>query len=264
MKRLIINGDDYGYNPEKSEGILKAHTEGILTSTTLMVNIVSKQEIDSLSQHEKTLGVGLHLNLTRGKPVSLPEEVPTLINEKGEMFRPAVWTRQAWNDFGNMKNAAEVELEFNNQLKKFKELLGANPTHLDSHHFITSHKKIFPLLMKIAEENEIPVRLPAWIKSKSDYLIDHSLAKNLTSACKTTDHAIFDFFCEKQNPLEELEKAIKSLKEGTTEMMFHPSTFKMDDEKTVYGKIDLDLLTNKTIKELIKKEGIQLTNYKNL
>jgi len=64
--------------------------------------------------------------------------------------------------------------------------------------------------------------------------------------------------------LEELEKAIKSLKEGTTEMMFHPSTFKMDDEKTVYGKIDLDLLTNKTIKELIKKEGIQLTNYKNL
>ncbi|MBM3200567.1 ChbG/HpnK family deacetylase, partial [Candidatus Woesearchaeota archaeon] len=41
MKRLIINGDDYGYNPEKSEGILKAHTEGILTSTTLMVNIVS-------------------------------------------------------------------------------------------------------------------------------------------------------------------------------------------------------------------------------
>lgn len=264
MKRLIINGDDYGYTSEKSEGILKAHKEGMLTSTTVMINIVSKTDINNLLKYKKSLGIGLHLDITRGKPVSLPKEVPTLINEYQEMFRPQEWTRKAWNDFGNLKNKAEVELEFNNQIKVFKEKLRIKPSHLDSHHFVTSHKKIFPILLKIAKENNLPVRLPAWIISESDYKIETSLAEQTRKQCRTTDYAVFDFFCEKKNPVNELKKVLKTLNEGITELMFHPSLFKIEDKNSIYGKIDLDLLTNQEIRKVIKEENIQLISYKEL
>lgn len=270
MKRLIVNGDDYGYTPEKSEGILKAHREGILTSTTVMVNLVSKLEINKLLKYKKSLGIGLHLNITRGKPISLPKEVPSLINEKGEMFRPQEWTRKAWNDFGNLKNIAEIELEFNNQLKAFKEKLKINPSHLDNHHTITSHKKIFLIFLKIAKENNLPIRLPASLIEEKTTLGHHrtgletSLAKKAKKQCKTTDYVVFDLFCVKKNPVEELKKTLKTIREGTTEFMFHPSLFKLGDEKSVYGKIDLDLLTNQEIKKIIKEENIQLISYKEL
>lgn len=264
MKRLIINGDDYGYTPEQSEGILKAHREGILTSTTVMINMVSKTDANKLLKYKKSLGIGLHLNITKGKPVSLPKEVPSLANEKGEMFRPQEWTRKAWNDFGNLKNEAEVELEFNNQLKKFKEKLRMKPSHLDSHHFITSHKKIFPVFTRLAKENDLPIRLPAWIISEDKYELEMPLFRAVKEQCKTTDHSIFEFFCAKKKPFEEFKKALKNIKEGTTEMMFHPSLFKLGDKNSTYGKIDLDLLTTHEIKKIIKGENIQLINYNQL
>lgn len=264
MKRVIINGDDYGYTPEKSEGILRAHKEGILTSTTVMVNIVSKLEVKELLKHKRRMGIGLHLNITRGKPVSLPEKVPTLLNEKREMFRPQTWTRKVWNDFGNLKNMAEVELEFNNQLKEFKEKFDIKPSHLDSHHFITSHKKIFPILLKLAKRNNLPIRLPPWIINEEKYKIEPSLMREAKNQCRTTDHAVFEFFCAKKNPLEEFKKSLKNIKKGTTEFMFHPSLFSLENKESMFGKIDLDLLTNKDIKRIIKEEHIELISYKEL
>lgn len=264
MKRIIINGDDYGYTPEKSKGILRAHKEGILTSTTVMINMVSRVGVKELLKYKKSLGIGLHLNITRGKSISLPKKVPTLLNEKGEMFRPETWTRKVWNDFGNLKNKAEVELEFNNQLKKFKEKFNIKPSHLDSHHVITSHKKIFPILLKLAKKNNLPVRLPAWIKIEDKFNLEPVLMRKTKKQCKTTDYAIFDFFCAKKDPIGELKKVLKTLKKGTTEFMFHPSLFKLTDRNSLYGKIDLDLLTNKDIKRIIKEENIELITYNEL
>lgn len=270
MKRVIINGDDYGYTEEKSEGILKAYKEGVLTSTTVMVNMVSKTDVNKLLKYKKSLGIGLHLNITRGKPISLPKEVSSLINEKGEMFRPQEWTRKAWNDFVNLKNIAEIELEFNNQLKAFKEKLKISPSHIDNHHLITSHKKIFSAFIRIAKENNLPIRLPLVEVEEKTTLGHHrtgletSLAKEAKKQCKTADYLVFDRFCAKKNPVEELKNTLKNIKEGATEFIFHPSLFKLGDEKSVYGKIDLDLLINPEIKKVIKEEGIQLISYKEL
>lgn len=269
MKFAIINGDDYGYTAEKSEGILKAHKEGILTSTTVMINYISKTDINNILKHKKSLGIGLHLNITRGKPVSLPKEIPTLLNEKKEMFTPQTWMRKAWDDFGNLKNKAEIELEFNNQLRTFKEKLKIKPSHLDSHHGITSHKKIFPILLKIAKENDLPVRLPVWIKEDNNPLghkfeLEKPLAKKLKEQCKTTDNITVNFFCKEKDPVKEFKKSLRNIEEGTTEFVFHPSLLKLRNDKSIYGKIDLDMLTNHNIKKVIKEENIRLISYNQL
>ena len=73
-----------------------------------------------------------------------------------------------------------------------------------------------------------------------------------------------DFFCANKKPEEAFMDVLRNLKEGTTEIMTHPSLFNTEDKNSIYGKIDLDILTNENIKKLIKEESIELITYKEL
>ncbi|OHB71229.1 MAG: hypothetical protein A2W23_09370 [Planctomycetes bacterium RBG_16_43_13] len=257
MKYVIINGDDYGYTDEKNEGILKAHSNGILTSTTVMVNMVTENWAKEILKHRKSLGIGLHLNITSGKPVSQPNDVPTLVNKRQDMFRPEVWNKSRWNNFGNQKNVVEVEMEYRNQLKRFNKLFNMKPSHLDSHHFMTSHERIFPILIKLAKENGLPIRLPGWIVGENHYELVLSMVNQSKVKCKTSDYAVYEFFYSRSKPLETFINALKTIKDGITEFMFHPSI-------SGYGKIDLGLLTHKDVKRIVSDDGIKLIDYRNL
>ena len=74
--KVIINADDFGYSEGVNQGIIRAYTQGVLSSTTVLANLVKVGDllkITNLSQASKSpLGIGIHLNLTFGKP-SLPE-----------------------------------------------------------------------------------------------------------------------------------------------------------------------------------------------
>lgn len=73
-KKLIINADDYGHTRSVSLGIRQAHLQGIVTSTTAMMNYPGADDDlrDSVKECPR-LGLGLHLVLTSGCPV-LPAE----------------------------------------------------------------------------------------------------------------------------------------------------------------------------------------------
>lgn len=264
MRRLIVNGDDYGYTPEKCRGILKSHRDGILTSTTVMINAIAAEEVEDILRVRDTLGIGLHLNITFGRPVSPAADVPTLVNEKGVMFRPTVWEREVWDRFGDAKNSEEVALEFRRQLEEFRRLLRIEPSHLDSHHFSASHRKLLPLIRDVAEENGLPVRLPAWIKKENCFEIQPDLADEVRRRCRTTDRAIFDFFCDDADPVKKFKDALRSLPEGTTEIMVHPAFSDPNDAKNRRGMIDLALLTDEGVGELIIEERIHLIDYRNI
>ena len=77
MKQLIINSDDYGRTPDISRGIRDAHLRGVVTSTTCMMNIpTTASDIAVAVQETPKLGMGVHLVLTMGRPISAPEVVP--------------------------------------------------------------------------------------------------------------------------------------------------------------------------------------------
>ena len=82
-KKLIINADDYGRSPGVSRGILLAHREGIVTSTTVMINQpdVESQLVEALACPE--LGIGLHLVFSAWRPILSPEEIPSLVDTDG-------------------------------------------------------------------------------------------------------------------------------------------------------------------------------------
>ena len=131
-KRLIINADDFGLSHGITRGILLTHRQGLLTSTSLMVNQPATEYAARRAPEVPGLGVGIHLNLTEGKPVLPREMVSTLVNAAGEFIGPSAMGRRLlrWE-----ASPREIEAEFRAQIQLMKSL-GLEPTHADSHHRI--------------------------------------------------------------------------------------------------------------------------------
>lgn len=85
LKKWIINADDFGYSKGVNYGIIEAHQQGIVTSATLMANMPGATHAAALAKDKPNLGVGVHLVLTIGKP--LTEDVPSLIDKNGHFLR---------------------------------------------------------------------------------------------------------------------------------------------------------------------------------
>jgi predicted glycoside hydrolase/deacetylase ChbG (UPF0249 family) len=125
---LVINADDLGFAPGVNRGILEAHEAGTLTSASMMVNTPAFDEAVTLVRaRAPRLGVGLHLNLIAGRPLT---DVPTLIDPRTEEFHPlGELARRAL--LGRV-SAADVRRECDAQLMALAGA-GVHPTHLDSH-----------------------------------------------------------------------------------------------------------------------------------
>ena len=75
---LVVTADDLGYSGRRDEGILKAFSEGIVTTASLMVN---GKTAASAAKAAKACGlpIGLHLNITEGTPILSASLVPSLV-----------------------------------------------------------------------------------------------------------------------------------------------------------------------------------------
>ncbi|MDQ2841395.1 MAG: ChbG/HpnK family deacetylase, partial [Acidobacteriota bacterium] len=76
MKRLIINADDFGFTSDVNAGIVQAHREGVLTSTTLMANGNAFDAAVRLASETPSLDVGCHLVLVQGTSLLTGRALP--------------------------------------------------------------------------------------------------------------------------------------------------------------------------------------------
>ena len=127
-RRLIVNADDFGLAPAVNAGVVEAFRHGILTSTTLLANAPAFDEAVRLARENPGLGVGVHLNLVRGRPLSPAQTVPLLAGAGGEFrrFRLARLSRGF---------LSQAEAEYRRQIERVMEA-GLAPTHIDfeKHH----------------------------------------------------------------------------------------------------------------------------------
>src|SRR5215813_556275 len=85
MKRLIINADDFGFTRGVNNGIVQAHKQGIVTSTTIMANGQAFNEAVELARENPGLGVGCHLYIVGGRPVAPTPQVKSLLEPDGSL-----------------------------------------------------------------------------------------------------------------------------------------------------------------------------------
>jgi predicted glycoside hydrolase/deacetylase ChbG (UPF0249 family) len=138
LPRLIINADDFGLTPGINRSIIRLHQSNALTSATLMATGSAFEDAVALASTHATLGVGCHIVLTDGTPVSDPETIPTLIGSDRKTFRPSLIDFVQALLRGAIR-LEEIEREAIAQIHKLQRA-GIRVTHVDTH----KHTHIFP------------------------------------------------------------------------------------------------------------------------
>jgi hopanoid biosynthesis associated protein HpnK len=282
MKKVIINADDFGLVQGVNEGIVKAHQEGILTSATLMANMPGFDQAVEIARANPELGVGVHLNILRGQPISPAQKVESLLSRE-HRFIPSVATllrRMA------LKRVSfdEVEREFRAQMERVQGA-GIDPSHIDSEKHIHLIRPFFRIVLKLAKEYKISkVRFiqeycvstqpGQMFKSMFISLSSTSMKKKMVREGVRSPDNFYGVCDSGRITAAKLRRALQKAKEGVTEIMVHPGfiTQEMIElEKKIgpyyinkYREKELNALLDEKLPEVIVDMGIQLINFNHL
>jgi chitin disaccharide deacetylase len=152
LSTLIINADDFGLSSIVNRAILASMEEGLVTSTSMMANMPGFEHGVGLARvHSKLAGrIGVHLNLTEGRPLSEPILDCPLFCANG-----AFSYRRTPLFYLSKKVREAVYLEFKTQVDRMLDA-GIRPIHLDSHHHIHTEWALAPLVRRLGGEYKIP------------------------------------------------------------------------------------------------------------
>jgi predicted glycoside hydrolase/deacetylase ChbG (UPF0249 family) len=225
---LIVNADDFGLSQGVNRGIAKAHEEGIVTSASLMVEQRAAEEAAAYARRQPELDVGLHVELQERRPRRRP------------------WSRAkhpAPAHHEDVKGAVE------SQLRRFRELMGEDPSHLDSHRHGHRHEPARSVLRDLTGRLGVPLR-------ESDERI----------------RFCGDFYGQRDGrPWPEgiqpaaLVELIESLAPGVTELCTHPGY--PDDVDEHYKReraVEVDTLCELSVRQAIDRLQIKLITFREL
>ncbi len=213
MRYLIVNADDFGASRGTSRGIIDAHRRGIVTSTSLLVNTPWSEAAAALSMTVRSLSVGLHVDLDH-------------------------------------LSDADPQAELHRQVRRFQELIGSPPTHLDCHHNAQRDPRLLPPLLQLARQYGVPLRehSPARYCSKfygqwgGETHLEQIGADNLARLLET------------------------EVQDGVTELSCHPG-YVDPDLRSSYGverEAELRALCDPTVPAVLAAHDIQLVGFRDL
>lgn len=200
-RRLIVNADDWGLTRGVSEGILAAHRLGIVSSTTVLVTAeLDREQVARL--RDSGLGVGLHVNLTLGAPLTRGR---SLVDGDGRFVRDA---RRA----AARVTAADVRAEVQAQVERFESAIKRRPTHLDSHHHVGLHSPVREVVLEVARGLDVAVR-------SQDA---EARARARSARLRTPDHFFGESGPDAYWSRDRTVRHLRELPAGVSEFMCHP------------------------------------------
>jgi len=212
-KLLIVTADDFGISDGVNRGIVEAHRHGILTSTSLMVYRPAAVEAAALGRECRALSVGLHLELD----ADTREDVPTALLR---------------------------------QLDRFGHLMGAPPTHLDSHHDVHRDPRLQPHVRTLARSLGVPLRGYCHVRHLSKFYGQWGGESHL-----------------EQVSVEGLLQLLDAeLGPGVTELTCHAGYVDegLASSYTVEREAELRTLCDSGVREALAERGIRLTGFRDL
>ena len=267
---LTVNADDFGFTRDVNAGIVDAHRNGILTSTTLMANGGAFEDAVRLASLHPSLDVGCHLVLTGGRSLlppygNYPATVVELVSALGG-------------------RRLRVEDELRAQIRRIVDA-GITPSHLDTHKHTHLLPPVLGAVARLSREFGIP-----WVRRPFDLPLScpleevpwttraastgmrflrrrfHDLLQR--HGCRTTDHfAGFQLTGRFQSG--QLLKLIRALPEGITEFMCHPGYCRAElrSARTRLKESrerELEALIDPAVRDALTECGIELRSFANL
>ena len=243
MTKIIINADDFGYCEAVNYGIISAHNNGIVRSTSMMANMPGVEHGVGLLKENKTLNCGVHMTLSCGRP--LLSNLKTIVDKDG------FFIRRITDEIIEKMDCDEIYRELCAQIDRVKGL-GIDISHLDSHHHIHTLVSLKPVIEKIVTKYNLPIR------GGFEYNLEYSKVVPL----------IDSFY--KENLSEEyfIKNIDEIMKYDVVDIMSHPAF--LDDyilNSTSYA-IDRTkehkILTSKKVKEFLEKNGLVISSYRDI
>jgi len=296
MKQLIVNADDFGVTKRVSEAIVDSHRRGIVTSTTLMANGAAFNAAIALSRQMPRLGIGVHLNLSEGMPVSPAAKIPSLLNARGRLY---LTPGRLWRAIAARRiSLADVETELRAQIAKIHRA-GILPTHFDGHKHVHILPGVSDIVIRLLQEFSVSsVRCPleeppglfhmlarrrlscsctpagaARASILKQYLVGRgvsALARRFKQrlaeaglACPTHFYGISQTgFLDARG----IHDVLRQLPEGTSELMCHPGYVDVELVRTgtrLLGERETETsaLRSRFIRSFLAGSGIRLVNY---
>ena len=227
-KYLIVNADDFGLARGVNEGIIKAHKEGLVTSTSLMVDSLYTSEAVKSAKSCPNLSLGLHF---------------TASNEHAQ-------------NLYDIKNIELTKKELTRQYNLFFNLVGKKPTHIDSHQHFHTNENLLPIFVAFSKEHNIPLR-------HSSHIIYTGEFHGKWYGWDEKKQILLGYPLHDLISTQNLRRILGDLSEGIAELGCHPGYFAKELEGT-YNKereIELATLTDPSLKLLIKELNIRLINF---
>lgn len=267
-RRLIVNADDFGGSSEINEAVVRAHTEGILTTTSLMISASRWEDAVTIARQHPKLGVGLHLVLLAGRSALKPTEIPDLVDNHYRF--PNSPLRVGLRYFFRPGLRDQLRREVYAQIQKF-QTSGLTLDHLNGHLNIHLHPTVLKLCTRAARRFGIRhIRLTRdplllnigiaggnWLYRLSHALIFTALCANayprLRKARVSSTHRVFGLLQNSRVDERYVCKLLERLPKGDSELYAHPSTNG--------SRHELEALLSPKVREIITRRKIQLVRY---
>lgn len=135
-----------------------AHTNGILTTASLMVSGAAVDDAVARARRLPSLRVGLHLVLVDGPPVLPPERIPDLVDAQGRLRRDLAMAGVAI--FVRPRVRRQIAAEIEAQFRAYKAM-GLPLDHVNAHHHFHLHPTICGQILDIGQRyGMVAMRVP--------------------------------------------------------------------------------------------------------
>lgn len=273
--RLVVNADGFGISPEATRGALKAHREGVVTSTSVLGNCADPAALKALLDDAPALGVGVHLTLVGGAPVSNPMVVRSLVGPDGRFPAYARDVFLAWGR--GVLRGDDVEREFDAQVGRLRDL-GLRIDHLDTHVHTGFLPTIGRAVEAVARRHGIPgirmaVERPslAWVAEIPRGLMATALgglAWLTRRQMGALRHGPQTWGYVESGHLDVIRilEIIGRLGPGTHELICHPIEKRQSERDALPTSTmtELGALTSPVVRQAIARRGIELCRWGDL
>ncbi len=258
-KQLVVNADDFGLRHSINSGIEDAIKCGIVRSVSFVVNTDEFDDSVKIIKNCKNVGIGVHLNITDGKPVSGISGLDFLLNKNNAFTGSHI--KALSRIFFHQNRLLSVKTEFKEQIKKLQDT-GLKISHIDSHGHVHMFPCLFDIVTELAEEFKIKfIRIPKenlysdayffrWKSLILSRFSNSALLKIKQKTLRCADN--FSGITGVGNlTKEKLAGLLQKIDYGLTEIVVHPGM----------GQEELQAVTNREIMEQIKNNNIELVNF---
>jgi predicted glycoside hydrolase/deacetylase ChbG (UPF0249 family) len=286
-RRLIVNADGFGFAPGVNRGIEMAVGHGVVRSVSCVVNFSDIEELPAFASRWPHVSVGVHFNLSVGRPLSDAARVRSLVDASGNFWGARLPRRLLSREVSR----EHIRRELRAQAQKLLDV-GIVPSHWDGH----QNKHLYPpffqeglavaracgircmrtpcryLVPERRDGSSRPVALGRYYSRHPRRLVTHAYGRALSGLARGRGMHMADRLISpayvggtEKWVLDTWMQIIETLPSGTSEIYCHPGF--VDDalrERAAYvneRELEIAVLTAAELKAKLRSSDVELASF---